>query len=123
MREGRLRAPGIGHRAREQCASGARGHRVGVGARLRRGPRARQRFRESLRRTRMRTGTLDGGDTWLPGRGATRGLLGGEGREGAATVPLAGERGMWEPEQDVDSRTKRLRGFLEPINSGSEKSE
>lgn len=52
-----------------------------------------------------------------------RGLLGGEGREGAATVPLAGERGMWEPEQDVDSRTKRLRGFLEPINSGSEKSE
>ena len=64
MREGQLRAPGMGHRAEEQCASGAPGHRVGVGARLLREPGAQPRFRKSLGWTHTRAWTLHGGHTW-----------------------------------------------------------
>lgn len=109
-------APGMGHRAEERGASRAPGHRVGVGARLRRGPGTRPR----LPKLRARLGRRSRGTAHGPDAGWRRhlasvprwGLLGGKGREVSAAVPSAGERGLWEQEeggQNEDSRAKKLR--------------
>lgn len=90
MREGQPCAPGMGHRAEEQCASGTRGHRVGVGTRLLGGPGA------------ARADPHAGPDAaWRRHLAAMprRGFLSGEGGEGTATAPRAGERGIWAPER------------------------
>lgn len=115
MREGQLRAPGMGHCAEEQCASGARGHRVGVGARLLQEPEPSHGF-----------GSRSGGPgrymEATPGRGATTRVPQWRGRGRCSYGPWDWRARDLGSREDVGIRTKMLRGVLEPMDSSTEKS-